>query len=252
MNPENPIRTRVLSWEACFNVRDLGGYLIASGGQTRWRAVVRSDSLARLTEAGRAELRAYGVRSVIDLRTPAERQAGPNPFAQPGGHGITYTSISLVDPGAPDPGFTTLARNYIWILDRFGPSFAAVMTAIAEAPPGTVLVHCVGGKDRTGLTAALLLELAGVPREIVAEDYALTAECLRPLDEQWLAEAPDPEERRRRERLLDPFIARAEVMLEALEHLDHAHGGAEGYLVKSGLPAHLVESLRQRLILGDA
>jgi protein-tyrosine phosphatase len=78
---------RRLSWDACFNVRDLGGHPIVDGGQTRWRAVVRADTLCRLSETGRAALVDYGVRTVIDLRSARELEAVPHPFAN-NGNGI--------------------------------------------------------------------------------------------------------------------------------------------------------------------
>src|SRR5688500_17816224 len=73
---------RQLSWEACYNVRDLGGYATADGGVTRWRAFVRAGSLYRLTPAGRAALLDYGVRTIVDLRRASELEHYPNPFAQ--------------------------------------------------------------------------------------------------------------------------------------------------------------------------
>ena len=61
---------RQLVWDACFNVRDIGGYRLRSGGCTRWGRFVRADNLCRLTLTGRAALVNYGVRTVIDLRAP--------------------------------------------------------------------------------------------------------------------------------------------------------------------------------------
>jgi protein tyrosine/serine phosphatase len=84
--------TRRLAWDGCLNARDLGGYPTGDGGRTRWGAVVRSDSVAALTEAGRQALLDYGVRSMVDLRLPQEVAAHPNPFAEPGDHGVAYTN----------------------------------------------------------------------------------------------------------------------------------------------------------------
>jgi protein-tyrosine phosphatase len=93
--------TRLLEWEGCLNARDLGGYATEGGRETRWGAVVRSDSPAALTEVGRAALAAYGVRAIVDLRLPAELADHPNPFAEPGDHGIAYTNVSFIDPPSP-------------------------------------------------------------------------------------------------------------------------------------------------------
>src|SRR5262245_14472863 len=56
--------SRHLPWDACYNIRDVGGYTTADGGQIRWRALVRADNLCRLTPAGRAALVDYGVRTI--------------------------------------------------------------------------------------------------------------------------------------------------------------------------------------------
>jgi protein-tyrosine phosphatase len=239
--------TRLLDWEGCLNARDLGGYATAGGRETRWGAVVRSDSLAALTEAGRAALAGYGVRAIIDLRLADEIADHPNPFAEPGDHGIDYTNLSIIDPAAGYPPDTyTLAQNYLWMLDRFGGFVAEVMAAVAAAPEGGVLIHCAAGKDRTGLISALLLGLVEVPDEAIAADYAMTAELLRPRDEEWLENGPG--ERAEREAILARFAPTAEVMLEVLRGLTERHGGVEGYLLRVGVARADLDRIRDRLL----
>src|SRR5215213_8706915 len=105
--------TRRLDWDACFNVRDLGGYPLPDGRETRWGAVVRADTLARLTPTGCAALVDYGVQTIIDLRRPRELETSPNRFAQPGPHNITYQNFSLYDPANSSPDdLTTLSDSY--------------------------------------------------------------------------------------------------------------------------------------------
>lgn len=241
--------TRRLAWEGLLNSRDLGGYPTADGRETRWGAIVRSDDLAALTAAGRAALVAYGVRTIIDLRRPAEASDFPNPFANPGTDGVGYVPVPILDPSVdpvdeqePD----SLAHAYQSMLDRFGRRVRAVLTAIADAPDGGVLVHCVGGKDRTGLVSALLLEVAGVERETVAADYALSAEYLMPREKEYLRNGPG--ERAERERIVAKYSPRAEVMLETLAHLDHRYGGAEPYLRDAGVRPDDIVSIRRRLL----
>ena len=239
--------TRQLGWEGCLNVRDLGGYPAAEGQETCWGAVVRSDNLSPLTEAGRDALRDYGIRSIIDLRMPEEAEQLPNPFAEPGDHSITYANLSFINPDVPPPDeFTTLADSYAGMLDRFQPEVSEIMSAIARAPKGGVLVHCHAGKDRTGLVSALLLELAGVDRETTSADYALSEECLRPLREKSLPD--EPGERAERETELSKYSPRAEVMMEVLERLVQRYGGAEPYLLQSGVAPEDIARLRGRLL----
>jgi protein-tyrosine phosphatase len=240
-------RTRRLGWEGCLNARDLGGYATADGRETRWGAVVRSDSPAALTAAGRAALADYGVRTIVDLRHSDEIAQDPNPFAEPGDHGIAYTNLSVIDPAAGFPPDTfTLAENYLWMLDRFDGFVARVMAVIADAPDGAVLVHCAAGKDRTGLVSALLLALVGVPADTVAADYALTAEYLKPRDEEWLESGPG--ERAEREAQAARFAPTAAVMREVLDKLNDRYGGVEQYLAAAGVTPEDLRRLRERLL----
>jgi protein-tyrosine phosphatase len=239
--------TRQLAWEGCVNARELGGYPAADGRETRWGAVVRSDSPAALTAAGRAALADYGVRAIVDLRLPAELADHPNPFAEPGDHGIAYTNVSFIDPAlAPPDAVTTLAEDYLQMLDRYRHAVAEAITAVARAPEGVVLVHCAAGKDRTGLVAGLLLALVGVPAETVAADYAMTGEALRPQLEAWLES--DPDERAEREALLARYAPTAEVMLEVLDQLTTRYGGVEPYLLEAGVSRDDLGRLRDRLL----
>ncbi len=59
---------RHLSWEGCWNARDLGGLRLEDGGHTRWGAVVRSESLQRVTAQGWSQIHTYGIRTIVDLR----------------------------------------------------------------------------------------------------------------------------------------------------------------------------------------
>ena len=247
MTAEQREWTRLLDWEGGLNARDLGGYATEDGRETRWGAVVRSAALASLTEAGRAALADYGVRSIVDLRLPDELDREPNPFAEPGDHGIAYINVSILDPTAGFPPDTiTLAKNYLWSLDRFGGLVAQAVTAVARAPEGGVLIHCAAGKDRTGLVSALLLGVAGVPAATIADDYALTAELLRPRELDWLENGPG--ERAEREAVLARFAPTAEVMAEVLEGLAERHGGVEPYLLGAGVDPGDLERLRRRLL----
>jgi protein-tyrosine phosphatase len=238
---------RLLAFEGLYNARDLGGYPARDGRETRWGAVVRTDNLFRLTPAGRQALAEYGICRVIDLRKPEELATHPNPFAATGTHGIDFVNISLVDPAvAPPETFTTLADDYKRLVDSFAPSIVEIMQSIARAPEGAVLIHCHAGKDRTGIISAMLLALAGVPEDIIAADYALTAEYNRPAEELWLEQGPG--DRAWREQEVAKFTPHAHVMTELLDHLRERYGGVERYLSDAGLAAEDIERIRARLL----
>jgi protein-tyrosine phosphatase len=240
-------RNRLLAWEGCLNARDLGGYLTEDGRVTRWGAIIRSDSLFQLTPNGQKSLQAYGIRTVIDLRLSSEVEEAPNPFATPGDHDITYLHQSFISgPEVFYDPFTSVAEEYVSELGRNARSISQIMSLIAEARDGGVLFHCNVGRDRTGLIAAMLLALAGVPAEAIAEDYSLSSECLRQRNEEFLRSLElDREERERR---LEKMKARPEVMRETLMRLARSYGSVEGYLGLIGCSQQDLVRLKIRLI----
>ncbi|WP_240972405.1 tyrosine-protein phosphatase [Nonomuraea composti] len=219
-----PVAT-ALRWPGCDNARDLAGLPTSGGGRIRKGALFRSD---RPRPAGVEAVLASGVRLLIDLRLPAECAADPSPLA---GHPV-YRNLPVLreEDTVLEAMAETLPGIYRAILDRGADRIARVLTAIALAPPGGVLVHCHAGRDRTGLVVALALTLAGVPDEEIARDYARTAACL----------TPDPGERARR---LAAQIT-ADTMLETLAYLRERYGGAVPYL---GLDESLSSRLKTRL-----
>ena len=174
---------RHLDWHGCANARDLGGLPAAGGRTTRVGALIRSDAVDRLTAAGWSALAAYGVRTVVDLRNDDELP--PDPAPRPAGITTLHLPLDGIEDRAfwerwtSGPQFGT-PLYYRPFLDRFPERVARVIAAVADAPAGGVVVHCVGGRDRTGLVTLLLLALAGVDLQDIADDYALSAERLRP------------------------------------------------------------------------
>ena len=73
---------RILRWDGCVNVRDLGGLPLVGGGETAYRVVVRADWLPGLSDAGRQALVDYGVSLVVDLRPDREHE-GIDPLSVP-------------------------------------------------------------------------------------------------------------------------------------------------------------------------
>ncbi len=130
------------------------------------------------------------------------------------------------------------------VLDHYWRGIAGIMSAIAAAPEGALLFHCHAGKDRTGLIAALLLALAGVPHATIAEDYALSQVCLQPIFDQRLNQEPDLASRERLARMIG---AAPETMFGILAYLDERHGGAECYLRAAGVAEADLERLRLRI-----
>ncbi|HKF75242.1 MAG TPA: tyrosine-protein phosphatase [Candidatus Dormibacteraeota bacterium] len=220
---------RVLTWPALVNARDLGG-LPSGEGTTRFGAVVRTDSLARLTAAGLAAMLGHGVTTVVDLRSPRELRAAPSPFRGR----VGYRHLPFLDDAALlEVGrYDSFEDGYRWQVESQMARIGAVLAGLAGAPAGGIVVHCAAGKDRTGIVVALLLTLAGVDRDAIAADYALSAPALTGVLEGELAAEPDRERRARLRRVYD---ARPDVILSMLAHLDERFGGVAAYLDAAGV-----------------
>jgi protein-tyrosine phosphatase len=242
---------RALAWEGCANVRDLGGLATADGGRIRRGVLVRSDKAARLTERGWQELVGHGISTIVDLRTDEELLEDP-PREVP----IQALRISLFgdwDQAYAEelderlsrfPPGEQLREFYLEALDRHRGHIVSVIAAFADAPAGGVLVHCAAGKDRTGIVVALLLRLAGVPADAVADDYAESEANLEQLSRAWADEAPTEEERARRVEL---NRTPRQAMVEVLAALDERYGGVREYLLAAGAPPDLLERAAARL-----
>jgi protein-tyrosine phosphatase len=169
---------RDLHFEGCVNARDLGGLPTVDGGETRRGALVRADSVDGLTPAGWEALRDYGIRTIVDLRNHDERAH----LSETEGIDVVHIAIDSLDEDEDfwrdwmhGPQFAT-PLYYGPFLERFPHRMEQVLDAIEQARPGGVLFHCVGGRDRTGLVAIVLLALAGVRPEAIADDYERSAE----------------------------------------------------------------------------
>jgi protein tyrosine/serine phosphatase len=246
-------RVRDLVWDGCQNVRDLGGHPTEDGRETRFGRVVRADLIRRLSDDGWATLTEYGVRTIVDLRHEEELEADP-PHELP----VAVEHVPLFpDPASarwPEiealgrragPGAPWIRVVYGELLARFPERMAAAVSAVARAPDAGVVVHCMAGKDRTGLVTAVLLSLAGVPREEIGTDYAVTEANLAEDIAQWIDEAETDEDRDWRRRI---GVAPAEAMVGVLDDLEAKHGAVETYLLAGGSSADDLVAVRSRLL----
>jgi len=212
--------SRVLAWDGCVNVRDLGGLPLEDGGETQFRVAVRADSIRTLTDEGWRALAAYGVRLAVDLRGKAELEDDA-PAELP------IEVVRFPVPGDEVPAvreWRSMREAYLGLLGRFRRELAGTVTTVARAN-APVVIHCQGGRDRTGLASALILRLAGVPLEAIAADHALSDESWAPYSKEWHAEAPDEWERERRRRVTQPAGRTMADVLAGLDVRDYLLGG---------------------------
>ncbi|MEO7398344.1 MAG: tyrosine-protein phosphatase [Ilumatobacteraceae bacterium] len=248
-------RRRLVRLDGVHNFRDLGGYP-AAGGITRWNLVYRADGLQRLTAADLDILRARGLGVVIDLRTDTElSERGTFPTDQ---HSVSFHHVPVVDrtwmPGEV-PEFDNAHDFLMWayrdMLQVGADKLASGLEIIAAVEVLPLVFHCAAGKDRTGLLAALLLAVLGVPDACIAADYAKTGEAMvrmRAAWKAWAAERGAEEVAQLNEDRAHYFESPASVMQDLLGELAATHGSVVDFVLGLGVTTASVEALRARLI----
>jgi len=230
--------------EGLVNLRDLGGLPTASGATTRPGRLLRSESPHALSESGLRELLDLGIGAVVDLRTTSERDKRPSPLAEAGVH-TAHAPIFSDDDDYPDH-LATASEVYCWWLRERRTGVATAMTAIADAPSAPILVHCHAGKDRTGVIVGLVLRLAGVSVDAIADDYAISGvQLAEMLARDRVTAVEHGMDHVRVERL---FTVRREAMVQTMECVDSEHGGAVTLLRDLGLGDARIRRLSHLLV----
>ncbi|GAA1916052.1 tyrosine-protein phosphatase [Microbacterium aoyamense] len=260
--------------DGTFNFRDVGGMPLAGGGATNSGILYRSDALSGLTDAGLEQLAARDIGVIVDFRTPQERQMAPDrlPASRPF-HVVDLPLLEGAVTGLAQQGMQSLAQGsdpeaqqkaiaavisqlpslgdlYVSMLEHGATSFAEFARLVSAAtvdPPTAVLFHCTAGKDRTGVSAALVLDAVGVQRDAVVADYASSqdnlagpwADRMTGMIEQFgIPLTPE---------IRDLVSGTPAAAIEtALAWVD-AHGGSAAYLQSGGLTDAELAALREKL-----
>jgi len=185
-------------------------------------------------------VRAHGIRTVIDLRGDDEVAETPSPYAT----GVAYRRVPLTAlrimalHEAAHAG--TLSDELRRIAVRDG-GLGSAISAIAESETG-ILLHCVAGRDRTGIVVATLLSALGVRGDEIVADYAASDAELASEYERFKTANPD------RSDAVDEGVAkRGWVMEEVLTTLRLAFGGAAAYLRLAGVTPADIDAIRAKL-----
>lgn len=231
---------RTLRLPGGHNFRDLGGYPTADGSRVAWRKVFRSGTLANLTALDHEALRALGIRFICDLRTNRERRHYPTRWmndhaieiwARDYDHSSADLSAALsgANPDA-DAARAAMKDLYRRLPYEQSPAYAELLRRLADGQ-APLLFHCSAGKDRTGILGAVLLDLLGVDRATVIEDYALSEAHFDRLVEMFVRDRNIHDIDTSNERNFSPLLRADPAYVEAtFEILEEAHGGTEGYV----------------------
>jgi protein-tyrosine phosphatase len=252
---------RNIRLDGCFNLRDLGGYESTDGRRVRAGCLFRSDALHALTAVDLEVVSDLGIRVVFDLRNAQERTARPNrlpadiellerttPSRSP--TAVTESIEELIALGdLPVPDDDDFAMVYVDLLDRLAPELRTIVERAVDAPARPLLFHCASGKDRTGITAAVLLGLLGVPDDVILDEYELTSVYSAPRRLDALAAAM-AEHGVSDERIRPLLEARRPVLSAAIRHIHAHYEGFDRYATDHlGADEDLPQRLRAALLV---
>lgn len=181
------VQPRVLELTGIHNFRDYGGYG-ARGGRLRQGVLWRSGQHTDATAHDLGTVHDLGIATVIDLRGDSERAANPClRHAEFSGEVLFHPGETASVAGraaheemarevrSADDARRAMLRLYETL--PFRPvlvgTFRLYLAALAERNAPSLL-HCLAGKDRTGVGAALVHHLMGVHHDDMVEDYLLT------------------------------------------------------------------------------
>src|SRR5581483_10237750 len=240
--------------ETCQNFRDLGGYRTVDGPTVAWGRPYRADTLHRLSASDLEAIVGLAIRTVVDLRAHDEIERHGRLAAH--GHEIEYHHLPMLDEvmgrdRSADPAPRELPDDlggfYIQMLEGATSAITSALSILAAPDALPAVFHCMAGKDRTGILAAVILGGLGVADQDIVEDYVLTERCRAERD-AFLAEH-DPDYLAYLDSL-PPFAreARPESMWAFLRHVCDRYGSMALFLDSVGVGPVVIDALRNSLL----
>ena len=231
---------RLLPLEKMVNTRDLGGYETQAGTYSRAHKYLRASSPSNATQKDIQDLKDYGVRVVIDLRSDFEKEQQKNPFQDD--KDVDFYEVNLFDSSTASivpeevKQYRDLGGVYIYLLEGMKKQFKELFDIFLKYPYDCILFHCSAGKDRTGVTAALLLDLIGCHEYDIVKDYSESYENNIEINE-GLAQMMEDEEAKQY------LKSSPRYMMELLDYLREHYGSSKEYLQEIGLKNEEIEQL---------
>jgi protein-tyrosine phosphatase len=242
---------RQLPFRFMFNVRDLGGMRTGDGRGVRHRHLFRADGVHRLAGDDLELARSLRLRTVLDLRTDEEIERGRFPVDE---YPVDWHHLPILrriwsedDLVATDGAARFLADRYLDMLESGAVSLARAVELLAGGAPA--LFHCAAGKDRTGVVAAVVLGLLGVPEDEIADDYHQSAQNMAAFREWIVTEFPEAASAMT-DQPPEYLEAPVEAMVWFLEGVESRHGSMAGLADDLGVPDEAVARLRATLLEG--
>jgi protein-tyrosine phosphatase len=205
------------------NFRDLGGHPTSQSKRVRGNMVFRSAHLAEVPEE--SPIRSAGLRTVVTLQSRTEISILGPPHADVLRE-VRWEHIPIGDRWfrEREPISLIPGREHHAIIHDFREDWRTFFNILAERDVYPLLFHCSAGRDRTGVGAAMLLELLGVSRERIVADFLES-------------------------NVVFPKMPLAATQLEPVFELIDESGGIEAFMTAGiGLDRAVLEAIREDLL----
>ncbi|MDO5408738.1 MAG: tyrosine-protein phosphatase [Eubacteriales bacterium] len=233
---------RLINLPPITNIRSLGGYENDTLESTKAHKYVRSALIANVSEESLQKLYDFGIRAVVDLRSEMEIER--NPHALNGYRDIAYYHINLIgkkDVNVMPDDVEELSDLYIFLVDQRPQKIKAIFEYFLKHQGQGVLFNCSAGKDRTGVIAAMLLDLAGIRDEVIVRDYSESFENNLPIYEFLQSECGNV----LAAKLLN---SNPEQMIRFLDHFRSRYKNTREYLLSLGFTTEEIVTLRNDFV----
>ncbi len=183
---------RAVDLQGAINFRDLGGYLTKDGKQVKWGKIYRSADISKLTDKDLEVVATLNIKMVCDLRGQKEVDTAPDKVIPGSDHILLSAGSENVGGAGSYMKYMTspqradsLIRSFYTRTDHLKAKYKPMFDQLLSLEPDKALMfHCTAGKDRTGVGAALILYVLGVSEETIMNDYELTNQYRKALNEQ--------------------------------------------------------------------
>ncbi|MGJ3239221.1 MAG: tyrosine-protein phosphatase [Anaerolineae bacterium] len=259
-NGSDHTKQRLIPLTSVPNFRDIGGYPTADGQTVRYERIYRSSAFDQVTPTDVATLHEMGIRAVCDVRTQEEQNTNPNQLPD-------VITVHRIPPHSDDNRWIVLMRLlfqtgflehtflrdlYMRVMIDENPQvFARIFSLLADSDNLPLVIHCALGKDRTGISIALLLAVLGVPDTMIVADYALSNQhydFFKRTTQQTRAQF-------RQIGFADHdfdhlLIADGALIQETLDYIQKRYGSVRQYLIDhAGIDPTMLDALHQHLLI---